>query len=330
MTSAGCIGAFETARHLFPNSPDIKWRLANFYVRTKRAQEALPLLKNVLLAGGVEDKQVFALLDGAGIDPNKVTDEILPARGPVFTDYLNFELESGNAGAAGKAWAGLLKSGLPFRPADALPYFDTLIRNRELDRASEVWRELRDRFPGVRARTSSLNLVTNGDFGFPILDGGFDWRVIPTMGATVRIDPADRSHPRGLLRIDFDGTQNIDYGAVYEFIRVQPRTEYDFSAEMRTESITTDSGPRFQIFDDYDLRKLPTATPNQIGTLSWSTVRLSFRTGSDTHLFILRIGRPPSSKFDNKISGTLWVRHVALVETTSAAGSGESGVKARL
>src|SRR5690348_5683946 len=84
------IGAFETARRLFPNSPDINWRLANFYVRTNRVREALPLLKNVLQAGGVDDEQVFALVNGAGIDPSEATAEVFPARGAVFVDYLNF------------------------------------------------------------------------------------------------------------------------------------------------------------------------------------------------------------------------------------------------
>lgn len=309
------IRAFETARRLFPNSPDINWRLANFYVRTNRAREALPLLKKVLQAGGVDDQQVFALVAGAGIDPSEAAAEIFPARGGVFVDYLNFELASGNLQGAGKAWSSLLKSGLPFRASDAFPYFDTLIHNREPDAASEVWRELSDRFPAeMRGRTTTQNLVTNGDFDFPILNGGFDWRVIPTAGATVRVDAAEKPRSSGLLRIDFDGTQNLDYGAVFQFIRVRPRTRYEFSADTRLDRITTDSGPRFQIFDESNLKKLPVTTLNQVGSSDWSRVRVSFETGANTHLLVLRIARPPSSKFDNKISGTLWVRQVALVE----------------
>lgn len=307
------IRAFETACRLFPNSPDINWKLANFYIRTKRPKEALPLLKNVLLAGGVRDREVFALVTGAGIDPSEVAGEILPAHGSVFVDYLNFELASGNLQGAGEVWSKLLKSGLAFRPADSFPYFDALIRQGQVDAASDLWRRLSDRFPAqVPARISRRNLVTNGDFDFPILNGGFDWRVIPTAGATVRIVPADKSHPRGLLRIDFDGTQNLDYGAVLQFVQVQPRTRYEFSAEVRENAITTDSGPRFQIFDDYDLKKLALATPNQVGSSDWTPARLTFQTGPDTHLLLLRIARPPSAKFDNKISGTLWVRHIAL------------------
>lgn len=319
------IRAFETARRLFPSSPDINWKLANFYVRTKRAREALPLLKNVLLAGGVQDREVFALVTGAGIDPSEVAGEVLPSRGSIFVDYLNFEIASGNLRGAGEVWSKLLNSGLAFRPADSFPYFDALLHHGQVGAASELWRELSDRFPAeVRARISSRNLVTNGDFDFPILNGGFDWRVIPTAGATVRIDPADESHPWGLLRIDFDGTQNLDYGPVVQFIQVQPRTRYEFSADVRRNAITTDSGPRFQIFDDYDLKKLPVMTPNQVGTSDWTPVRLTFQTGPNTHLLLLRIARSPSGKFDNKISGTLWVRHIVLAEGKTATRNAES------
>jgi len=312
------IRAFETARRLFPNSPDVNWRLANFYVRANQANDALPLLKNVLAAGGVENKQVFSLVTGAGVDVSDVLSQMIPARAPVLVEYLNFQLASGNLFAAGEVWSNLLKSELHFRVADSFLYFDALLRGREIDTAAAVWRELDARFPAeIRPRISGSNLVTNGDFDYPILNGGFDWRVIPTQGAPVRIIAADKVRPSGLLRIDFDGSRNPEYGAVFQFVQVQPGA-YEFSAEARTYGITTDSGPRFQVFDDYDLTKLFVSTPNQVGSSDWSRIKLTFRTGPETRLIVVRIARPASGKFDNKISGTFWVRHVALREQKGA------------
>ncbi len=308
--------AFEKARELFPNSPDINWRLSNFYVRTNRASYAVPLLQKVLDAGGVDDKQVFSLASRTGIDNTEIVAKMLPARGPVFVDYLNFLVASGRLDTAKEVWASLLKSGLQFGVSDAFPYFDALIHSREVDTASRVWRELGERFPGeVRLRNSLPNLVTNGDFDFAILNGGFDWRIIPTAGATVTIEPAERTHRPGLLRIDFNGSQNPEYGGVFQLIPVEPRTRYQFGAEVRTEGITTDSGPRFQIFDEYTFQNLFVSTPNRIGSSGWSRVQLSFQTGADTRLVLVRVERPASQKFDNKISGTLWLRHVSLVES---------------
>lgn len=309
------IRAFETARRLFANSPDINWRLANFYIRARRAKDALPLLKSVLGTGGIEDREAFSLVSSAGVDARDVLGQMIPARTTLFVDYLNFEIESGDVSAADEAWQALLKTGLQFRTGDAFPYIDFLLRNRQLDAATNAWREVAKRFPTeVLPRISPDNLVTNGDFDYPILDGGFDWRVVPVQGATVRIDTADKARPSGLLRIDFDGSQNPEYGAVFEFVRVRPNKRYEFSAEMRAQGITTDSGPRFQVFDDYDMAKLSVSTPNETGSVEWRDVELRFQTGPQTHLLIVRILRPASTKFDNKLAGTLWVRHVALRE----------------
>ena len=40
--------ALERARELFPNSPEINWKLANFCVRAGKTSEALQALRKVL------------------------------------------------------------------------------------------------------------------------------------------------------------------------------------------------------------------------------------------------------------------------------------------
>ena len=40
--------AFDRARELFPNSPEINWKAANFYVRTRHISDALAALQKVL------------------------------------------------------------------------------------------------------------------------------------------------------------------------------------------------------------------------------------------------------------------------------------------
>jgi hypothetical protein len=305
--------AFERARDLFPDSPDINWSLANFYIRAGRVDEGLRTLKKVLGEGGIDEQQVFSLATHAAPDSDAVLNEVLPARAPFLLDYLNFQSTAGNIDGAKITWARLLESGQPFELHQAFPYFDTLIHHKDLDAASREWAELGDRFPGqIRERTSAGNLVTNGDFAFEILNGGFDWRVNPVQGATVSIQQAD-SGSNGSLQIEFDGSRNLEYDDVLQLVRVQPRTHYQFSAQIRGRGITTDSGPRFQVFDIADMAKLFAATENLVGTFDWSTETLNFQTSPETRLLVVRLARPASSKFDNKISGTVWIRGVSLV-----------------
>ena len=83
---------------------------------------------------------------------------------------------------------------------------------------------------------------------------------------------------------------------------------------MRADRVSTDSGARFQVFDPYDAGKEFYATENVIGTSAWAEQRLEFKTAADTHLLLIRIARPPSGKFDNKIAGTVWIDAVRLTE----------------
>ncbi len=306
--------AFERARDLFPNSPDINWSLANFYIRAGRPNDGLRMLQKVLSEGGIDEQQVFSLATHAAPDSDVVLNEVLPARAPFLIDYLNFQSTAGNIAAAKIVWARLLESRQPFELHQALPYFDALIHHRDLDAASQEWAELGNRFPGqIRERTSEGNLVTNGDFAFEILNGGFDWRVNPVQGATVSIQQAD-SGGAGSLQIEFDGSRNLKYEDVLQLVPVQPRTRYQFSAQIRRRGITTDSGPRFQVFDIEDMAKVFAATENLVGTFDWSTETLNFQTSPGTRLLVVRLARPPSSKFDNKIAGAVWIRRVSLVQ----------------
>ncbi len=311
--SNDALHAFERANDLFPNSPDISWNLANFYIRAGRLDDGLHTLQKVLGEGGIDERQVFALATHAAPDSNAVLNEVLPARPPFLIDYLNFQVTGGNIDAAKVIWERLLESRQPFEMREAFPYFDALIHRREPDAASQVWAVLGGRFPTqIRGRTSPGNLVTNGDFAFEILNGGFDWRVNPVQGATVSIQQAN-SDGGGSLQVEFDGSRNLEYGDVLQIVRVQPRTRYQFSAQIRARGITTDNGPRFQVFDIADMSKLFVSTENRVGTFDWLTDTLNFQTGPEMPLLVVRLARPASSKFDNQISGAVWIRRISLV-----------------
>jgi hypothetical protein len=316
--------AFERAHALFPNSPDINWSLANFYVRVGRVNDSLPLLQKVLVEGGIDQNQIFALATRATDDPEAVVSKVLPARAPFPDRYLEYLIGANKVEQAKIVWGEILKSNEPFSLPTGVMYVNGLIQRLELDDASDAWSELTGRFPAqMNARLTKSNLVTDGDFNAPILNGGFDWRVFPIEGATVSILPANSGASGfGLLQIEFDGSHNVEYGHVLQFIRVDPKTQYQFSGEIRTRGITTDSGPRFQVYDAHDMSKVFVSTENRVGTCDWWTEKLSFRTGSETRLVVLRVARPSSSKFDNKIAGDVWIRHISLAEVTGVESNG--------
>ena len=155
-------------------------------------------------------------------------------------------------------------------------------------------------------------MITNGNLQADILDGAFDWRVFPVKGVVVNQDSAGPTADARSLRIEFDGTQNLYYGSVLQFVPAQPHTKYTFSAFTRSQAITTEAGVGVQISDGYDPNKILGSTDPLIGTTPWSEQSFSFETPPDTHLLIVRIVRVPSQKLDNKIAGAFWLSRVSL------------------
>jgi tetratricopeptide (TPR) repeat protein len=319
--------AFTRAHALFSNSPEINWKIANFYVRTGQISDGLRTLKEVLIEDPSKERQVFSLAANATADTQEILREMLPPSAPIMLDYLDFQIETNRMDPAAQTWATLLELKSPFDPPRALPYLDALIQHKHLDHLTESWAALSARFPQeIAARGSKPNLITNGNFAFAPLNGGFDWRVIPVQGATVTVDTSNGVDGSKSLRINFDGTQNLDYAHVLQYVPVTPNTSYKFSAYMRAQGITTDSGPRFVLQDAYDPATLvdvsseaanpvrfSISTDNLTGTSDWSSHQLEFKTTGNTRLLIVKLARPPSHKFDNKLAGTVWISRVTLL-----------------
>ncbi len=307
--------AFERSRELFPNSPDINWKLATFYFRSGETLKGLHALRNVLRGSAVPQQDVFALAERATEDKKAILKEMLPPDTRVLMAYLNYQAVAGDMPAAEEAWDKLLALKLPFELPDTFFFLETLIQKRQTEQLAQAWSALGQRFPeSVGSLRVAPNLVANGSFESDILNGGLDWRVVPTEGATVSIDSRDVVDGARSLRIKFDGTRNVEYGHVLQYVLVRPNTRYQFSADMRADAITTDSGPRFQVFDASGSGELLAATESVLGTSGWTEQRLEFKTPADTRLLLVRVARPASSKFDNKIRGTVWIAKVGLVQ----------------
>jgi hypothetical protein len=98
-----------------------------------------------------------------------------------------------------------------------------------------------------------------------------------------------------------------------QYVLVEPGAKYRFTAYARAEKITTDSGPRFAIYDEIDRRALSVETPSMTGTFPWEGQQVEFTTGPETRVLVIQVLRPLSRKLDNEIAGNLWVDDVELV-----------------
>jgi hypothetical protein len=93
---------------------------------------------------------------------------------------------------------------------------------------------------------------------------------------------------------------------------------------VRSEEITSDSGPRLRIVDPACSECLDVSTEATLGTTGWHQVRLSFTPGAQTEFVRLSVWRPRSRSFPAEISGQWWVDAVSLKALNSASQSAAS------
>jgi tetratricopeptide (TPR) repeat protein len=302
---------FLHARALFPRSPAVNYSLGAFYLRQGRSDEALAAL-HIAIEGDAEIRpDAFGLVAGAGLPANEVLAKMAPPDHDILLAYLDSLAAEGALDDAALVWSRLHELG-PVQPAEAFQYVDTLIRMQRASQARAVWADVAPAAAISSARNTG-NLIYNGSFESPILEGGLDWHVFAVPGAYVELDSSVVRNGVHSLRIDFDPPGNIAYHHVLQFVPVEPDTGYEFSGYLRAKGILSDSGPRFELQDEADPQRLDILTGDVRETMPWTEVRSSFRTCPETHILIVSIVRPASHSFDDRIGGTVWVDDVSLV-----------------
>jgi len=299
---------------LAPRIPAYQWPLANFYLLQGNTEEALRHFKLVLAGTSQYDTNVFTLAWKATDDAGKILQELIPERAKTEFNYLNFLLSRHRLDDAEPVWKRILDGSDEFSAKDASPYIDTLIAGHKPEEAYQVWTDLQKR--GLIRSSSTLsgsNLIFDGDFEDEFLNFGFAWRIVPVEGVFAGVDSSTYHSPSHSLMVQFSGKDNLQFEHVYQYVKVVSGQAYHLQALMKTEGITTDSGPRLEVYDAYNPTVLDKLTDDLTGTTdAWTTVLLDFVSGPKTQLLVVRLKRLPSQKIDNLIAGRVWLDDVRL------------------
>jgi hypothetical protein len=209
-------------------------------------------------------------------------------------------------------WKRILTGAESFTPQQTAGYIDALIQARRPDGAYAVWTDLQRKGLVRHTETGGPgNLLNNGDFEDELLNLGFGWRLATVEGVYAGLDPTTYHSPGRSLLVQFSGKQNLEYGNVYQYVKVEPNRVYRLEAFMKTDGITTDSGPRLEVRDAYDRAALDKYTDELTGTSNgWTDLTFDFTTGPKTSLLVVALERLPSKKLDNLIAGKVWVDDV--------------------
>jgi hypothetical protein len=317
--------SLNQALKLSPLTPRFEWLTANHYIRTDRPAQALPHLHRLLSLSAEYAQPTFALCAHAFGDPDIVLGQVLsPQSDPALQlAFLNYEANHGQLEVATRIWPGISTAHLPFDLVQ--PFFLRLLDAGEIEQAETVWNDLRRQGTiSAPANEAADNLVFNGSFERVPLNAGFDWQFgkLPY----INTDFADPSAAAGAhcLRVDFTVARNDEVEPVFQLVPVRPSSPYSLTFQVRSERITSDSGPRIRVLDALDPASLNGQTQATVGTTPWHPMTFRFTTGAHTRLLRLSVWRPRSRSFPPILTGSFWLDNVSLKTEPSGAIGGSA------
>ena len=302
------------ADFLAPNLPNVQWSVANFFLLQGNVDEAFRHFRVVLSGTAKYDQIIFSTAWKASSDADKILQQLIPRNLPTEFNYLYFLVNQDRYAEAQSVWKRIIGTGERFPPQRVADYVLRLINTRQPDEAYAVWTDLQAN--GIVPNpigTPHGNLISNPGFEDEPVNMGFAWHIEPLESVYAGLDTSTYRSPSHSLLIQFLGKQNLSYGGAFQYVKVSPGSSYRLQAFVKTEGITTDTGPQLEVNDAYDASALHVFSENFIGTTTgWEPILLTFKTGSKTKLIVVRIRRFPSRKFDNLIAGKFWLDDVQL------------------
>lgn len=287
---------FRRAVALAPHSPQIAIRAANFYFQQGENAPAIDLTAAVLRTTPAYDGVVFSSWMRLGGDLNPILNEGVGSNQRAAEAFFRYLL-AGNSDRASSTWKWMETRSYA-TPALAIVWSEWLISHGRDADASAVWKQhaARDSSWGV------TNWIDNSGFESETAGAGFDWRLLPCPGVAASIVSGAAHSGRASLRLDFDGSGNVDFHHVVQHVWTPPG-QYRLTAWVRSAALTTDQG--------VSLALNGASTPALTGTHDWTQLSadVNIRTAAAGEV---RIVRRPSLRFDSKPKGSVWIDEVEL------------------
>jgi hypothetical protein len=303
--------ALEKAILVFPTGYRGRWMAGNLLLQQGAPEKALPHFSYILAHYPAESRPIYDLWEVVAKDSNFLLEKLIPKDYLSLRQYLIYLYEEREKEKAQKVWRRI--ESLGFQPSwkDTIRHIEFLITQGELGEAFQIWR--------TQANVEGIPLPTNGNLinnpGFETeagLGSRFDWTIDQTPGAEVSIDHSVAFEGKRSLKIRFNGRENIDFHHVYQWIPWKPHTDYQLKATVKTEGVTSQSGPRVEVSGIDSV--LYGVSESLTGDNDWKELRIAFRTPAQSQGGLLRVRRQKAKNADRAIPGTIWIDDVRLFE----------------
>ncbi|HET7206345.1 MAG TPA: tetratricopeptide repeat protein [Terriglobales bacterium] len=310
--------AYLHAKHAYPLSADVSWRYGNFLLRQGEPDAAFTEMHNAVNVEPARGGE--ALSRALRVEPNidLVLDRVLPPNVEAYLDAIRDQTADGHTANAVKVWNRLAALHSHLQLADTFALVDALLVEKQVPEAQRVWEQAVELSGFSHLPAPAGSVLWDGGFESNVIGGGFAWRFPAGLqGVQVSLDTHEKHSGNRALRLVFDGKHNLYLTGPCHEVVVQPSANYNFSAWVRTLSLTTDQGIRFQLRPIGTQDNSAVLTSDVHGSQPWTRIELPWSAGKSVQEMQVCVLRLTSQEDVGKIEGIAWVDDVGLVPVTA-------------
>ncbi len=306
---SGAQAALERARAAEPRTPFFLWQRMNFALRSGAQQQAIELGRELLAQAPDYTLRALPLLAQVA-DMRALVESVVPPVPNALAGTIEFLCNLDQAEAAEPAWQRLVSLGDPPPTYVIRRYVDTLLNKGAPAQAQRAWVEsIRRGWVAGDADALSEPLY-NADFSRPLLNFGFDWRVLPHPEASAWIEARGPQPGQQSLCVQFADGARADFAHLMHLIPVQPDTIYSLHGQLKTNRLVSRSGAYLEAVEVQPRPQAGVTTLPLMGSSSWEDVALRLTTSPQAQLVRLTLNRPAPIASEPPASGLVCIANL--------------------
>jgi tetratricopeptide (TPR) repeat protein len=306
--------AFLEAKHLYPASPEVPWRYANFLLRQNELESAFPELHRAIEENPQLGGEAVRICRHVEPDFNQILYRVLPSNAEAYLTVVGELTYEADTTDALKVWSKLLVLHPTLHSSEVIQFVDRLLRGQQTSEAARVWRQAVTLMDLPKMDDPAGSLIWDGGFETDVIGGGLAWRWEQHQSTVIRYDHNVMHSGLRALRLDFDQKNISGFVDVCQLVVVAPKTAYEFSAWLRTKDMAKAGGIFFRLAIQ-GLQASPVFESTKLlGTNEWTKVSMPLTSPAESRLAQVCLER---SRAYDQHHGTTWVDDVSLLELDS-------------
>lgn len=305
---------YAEAERAAPMSAEVHWSYGNFLLRQNEIPAAFSQIKIAVQLDPKRSAEAFSRCHRVVPDVGEILDNVIPRNLEAYLDIIFDLTNDGQLDVALSVWSRAAALPGTLEVLDVTPLTNALLQNNRPRDAALLWHEAMQKLKKPIPPDVPGSILWDGGFEAGFSHGGLGWFYQPlAKGVQIQTDPQEKHSGEQSLRLIFTSRTNLAFDDICHVVVGEPGKTYEFSAWIKTKSVTSNEGPRFVVAASAGNKIFNAHTDDVHGDQPWTKVSLTWTQPQGTETARVCAARYQSDLPDGEIAGTAWIDDVSFV-----------------